>query len=797
MLALWVLAALQSAPAPDVTARVDRTHVTAGDDLLLTVRARTRSAAPVIVTLPALTGFTVVGSREVTEVTLEALGGPVRTTTRELELRAQHPGALVIGPVRVEQAGRRVTTAALTVTVDSARVGLATAVSPIARRLIDAATPPASPPGEQAERVALTVLLPGDSVLVGQQLDVIAVAWFPRELRARLRRPPILTLQTPEGVWSYPGAAPSDVAASRLVRGRWLDLFVAHEAVFPLAPGRILIPPATVEYAVPASFSFFSREDRYSLRSDTVPVQVLPLPGARAVAGDPPAVARALSLDLRLDPPSGRVGEPIAVTATLSGVGNVALWPEPVIGWPAAFRAYAGETGTRVESREGRIAGAKTFHYLVMPDSAGSFQLPAVRYPYYDLAAGDVAAATLAPRPLMVAAGLEPRAPRALPPLERAAGPVWTDELAHDLVPWGWLVLFVGPPLVAWLWRRRRPAAPIRAAPVVAASLSPIGRAERRFHALLASHVPDAEARDGDGLGRALRAAGVESAVADHVMRLRDRLRAARYGPRAPGDAAQLAAELEQVLRVLDGDPARTGRRGRDGRIVAVAILAAALGSWGGGALARPPAAQALSGEALYEAGALRAAADSFAARAAAEPRVPAHWYNLGATLYRAGADGKASAAWAIAARLAPRDETVRRARELQPPPDAPSEPLLVVGVATPGEWALLAALLWVVMWIVAAGGARRRVVLVGVVLLMGTAVGMAVREALRRGRPLAIVVQPATAVRVAPYGSASAAATVEAGAALLVDRAYGGWLEVHRQDGVRGWVLATEVTRL
>src|SRR5205807_2390359 len=36
MLALWVLAALQSGPAPDVTARVDRTHVTAGDNLLLT-----------------------------------------------------------------------------------------------------------------------------------------------------------------------------------------------------------------------------------------------------------------------------------------------------------------------------------------------------------------------------------------------------------------------------------------------------------------------------------------------------------------------------------------------------------------------------------------------------------------------------------------------------------------------------------------------------------------------------------------------------------------------------------------
>src|SRR3989449_5172084 len=49
--------------------------------------------------------------------------------------------------------------------------------------------------------------------------------------------------------------------------------------------------------------------------------------------------------------------------------------------------------------------------------------------------------------------------------------------------------------------------------------------------------------------------------------------------------------------------------------------------------LAQPAVAQTLSAEALYDAGALRAAADSFAARAAGEPRVPAHWYNLGATL--------------------------------------------------------------------------------------------------------------------------------------------------------------------
>ncbi|HET7295993.1 MAG TPA: SH3 domain-containing protein, partial [Gemmatimonadales bacterium] len=198
----------------------------------------------------------------------------------------------------------------------------------------------------------------------------------------------------------------------------------------------------------------------------------------------------------------------------------------------------------------------------------------------------------------------------------------------------------------------------------------------------------------------------------------------------------------------------------------------------------------------LYEAGALRAAADSFSARAAAEPRVAAHWYNLGATLYRAGADGKAAAAWSMAARVAPRDPLVRRTRDLLPAPDAPSDALLALGVATPGEWALAAALLWVVTWL-AVAGRRRRALVLGLAALTAAAAGLGVREGLGRARPLAIVVDPATAVRVAPYGGASAAATVEAGAALLVERRYGAWLEVRRDDGVHGWVLAGQVTRL
>src|SRR5439155_599722 len=102
----------------------------------------------------------------------------------------------------------------------------------------------------------------------------------------------------PEGVWAYPVATSSGVALSRQVGGRWLDLFIAHQVVFPLAPGRLIIPPASVEYALPVTFSFFSREERYTLRSDSIAIVVLALPSPATTN----VVGERLSLALQIDP---------------------------------------------------------------------------------------------------------------------------------------------------------------------------------------------------------------------------------------------------------------------------------------------------------------------------------------------------------------------------------------------------------------------------------------------------------------------------------------------------------------
>ncbi|HLQ68378.1 MAG TPA: BatD family protein [Gemmatimonadales bacterium] len=775
----------------EVTASVDRTHLTVGEEVTLTVRARTRTAEPVEIMLPPLTGFAIVGSRDMTEVAITGTNGSVRTTVRELQLRAEQPGALLIGPVRARQGRSVESTDPILVTVDSAADRFTVLLSPLARSLLESAPAPVS---HRVDRVALTVLVPSDTVYAGQQVDLIAAAWIPRELRQRMRRVPLLTLNAPEGVWAYPAAASSGVALSRQVSGHWMDLFITHQVVFPLAAGRLIVPPASVEYALPVTFSFFSREESYTLRSDSIAIAVLPLPRAPAPPGTD-IVGRGLTLDLHVDPATTRVGEPVEAAVTINGVGNVALWPEPGLKWPAGFRVYPAQTEVRIAAQGGRVAGSKTFRFLAVPDSSGNFVLPEVRYPYFDASAGKYETATTLPRGLAVAAGAEPRAARALPPLLSRRGERDIDRLSRQAGWQGWLAVVLVPPFVAWLarrrWRRSGAAEPARRD---GPQLTRLGRLEQEFLAMLTSHVPDAFARDGDGLGQALRAAGVDSAVADHVKRLRDRLRAARYGPRGLGDAAELAAEIEQVLRVLGADgPAGAGARRPRTLVASMVVLGIGLL----GARHAVPV-QSPRAEALYEAGALRAAADSFAARASADPRDAAHWYNLGATLYRAGADGKATAAWARAARLAPRDPTIVRARNLLPAPDPITERLLRVGWGTPTEWGIAAAVGWVALWLtVAVGAQRRRVLLLAFGALAAGAAGQGVTEMLRRDQPVAVVVVDGAPVRNAPYGGASAAATIPAGGALLVGRSYGPWREVRRGDGIHGWVLESEIAGL
>jgi cytochrome c-type biogenesis protein CcmH/NrfG len=761
---LFAALVLQHGDGPHLEATVDADHVSVGEEITYTLRAVSYSQMPMHVTVAPFNGLEIMSRTERSEVSLGA--DPARTTVLEVRLRAARPGRWQLGPARAIQGRDTVEAAALVVDVSANRAATASTLNPRVRRLLERATPP--DPGE----ASVDLIVSSDTARVGEQVDIVTAAWFPRDLRLQLRRPPTLQPPVVDGVWTYPQATPAGIAATRNIRGRWYDLFVAHQVVFPLVAGRVAIPRATLKYSTPVALQFFSQEERFALtsRADTLVVRALPTAGKPA--GFTGAVGSGLRLERRVTPQSARAGEGVTVELELAGEGNTALWPAPDLAWPPGVRAYADRVEERVSNVEGVVGGSKTFRYLVVPDSVGALALPAVAYGYYDLASDRYLMVSLAGGSVPVGPAAAAATATALPPaLLTPAGPPVARRLVGGVADWVWLLLLALPPL-AVLLRDRATRRPRRTAGERRGELR---TAEAELDRLIEVLVPQPDRRTGAGLAAAVRAAGADAELAARVSEVREKLLARRYGREAGSEDPRLAAEAQDVVRKLGGSLRGWTLPGTAAVLLVMLVAGRA-------------SAQAPSPEALYAEGSLAAAADGFSRRAAAEPDDAAHWYDLGATYYRQGQEGRAAAAWLEARRLAPRNRAVRQALRLTPPPDAVSARWTWSPPVTAEELLLLGTLAWIGAWI---GWAwvprlRERWAIVLVFSFLAVVAGLGLRAWYRR--PVAVVLDR-TPLRVSPHGLAPTVGPLEEGTAVRVLRRDRGWLFVRVPGDQRGWV--------
>lgn len=769
MITLAVLALLQVA-APELHVSVEPDRVSVGDEVVYTLRAVSHSREPMDLSMAPFNGFEIIARSERTEVSFSA--GPVRTTVLEIRLRALRPGRWQIGPAHAAQGRETAEAGGVVVDVDPSPGAAVTAMNPRLRGLLERT------PGPPRGKAAVSLIVSADTVRVGEQVDVVTAAWFPRDLRLQLRRPPTLQPPVIDGVWSYPQAAPPGIAVTRNIQGVAYDLFVAHQVVFPLVSGTIAMPRAMLKYSTPVALQFFSQEERFALASLPETLVVRPLPEEGRPADFNGAVGSALKLERRVTPPAAHAGEGVTVELSLSGEGNTALWPPPDVKWPSTARAYVDRVEEQVNTVAGRVGGVKTFRYLVVPDSAGPLTLPVVSYAYYDLAARGYHTLAAAAASLPVAPSGESATSAALPPtLLPAAAPALAWRIVRPVPDWIWVAVLLVPPFVALArtWRpqrRRRPLSP---------AVGGLRGAEEELDAMVRGLVPDPDQRTRTGLAAAVRAAGADAETASRLAAVRERILARRYGPATVSqEDAVLVTEVQEVLRRLGGSLRGWRRRG------AVVCLAIALFSGRLQAQSPPP-------ERLYESGALRAAAEGFARRAESEPAVAAHWYDLGATYYRLGFKGRAVAAWRRAQRLDPREPTIRRALRLTPAPDATSARWMWSPPVTSEELLLVGAVGWLAGWLGLAvrPHARNRWMVLLVCAAFAGLAGFALRA--RSRRPLGVVLDP-TNLRLSPHGRAPALGPLEAGGAVQIIRRDRGWLLVRVAGAREGWVAAAAV---
>lgn len=626
-----------------------------------------------------------------------------------------------------------------------------TGLSPRARAMLGHFPPP---PGG---KVSVATRFSADTVWVGEQVELVTAAWFPLELRDRLRHSPSLQAPTLSGLWSAKTQATPMLATRRTVGRRVYDLFVAHQTIFPLAPGEVSAPPAVLTYGVPASSSFFAPEERKTLRSRVARLLVRAIPPSLAARLGNGPTARTLRLTWRSA--GGRLvaGAPTAVQLVVSGEGNLTLWPEPEVTWPNGVHVYPDPSEEHLRPIAGRIAGEKVFHYTIVAESAGVITLPSVRYPYFDPTTVQVSVAASTPMSLAVAAAARADQPDQLPIGGRTIVPIASRLVAAAGASlWALLLL---PPLLAWWWRRRRPAAPRRA--IVVDRDDP----ETILRRLLREPGDAGPER----MAGSLRRHGVPREEADQLRRWLIASSRRRYGP-GGGTLPEPPSVMARVLRLL--------------RVTSMPVLFCF-------GVLRMVSAQSADPVTRYQAGDFPGAAHGFERAVAAEPLAVDRWRDLGSARWMNGDEVGAAAAWLHALSLAPREPTLRavwrRADEI--PGDVrrlgPTVPVSLDEVVVAG------VVLWLAGW--AAVALRRR--RAGWILLGAAAAALLVAG--WRWRQFSAgdaLVRHQIGLLVSPYATAQPLSPVAPWTRAHIERRQGVWSLIALNDGRRGWVETAEL---
>lgn len=200
------------------------------------------------------------------------------------------------------------------------------------------------------------------------------------------------------GFWSQEVEAPTNIEFRReTLNDRIYNAAVLRKYVLiPQQTGTITIDPAelvclvNVRVAPSAGASIFDgffdsgyRTVRKRVTSAGNKVTVSPLPsGAPASFG---GGVGSFSISASLSKDSLVTHEAASLIVTVSGRGNVSLLEAPKVTFPPDVESYDTKTSEKIDRKSGGTVGSKTFEYPFIPRSHGDFEIPSVRYSYYDI----------------------------------------------------------------------------------------------------------------------------------------------------------------------------------------------------------------------------------------------------------------------------------------------------------------------------------------------------------------------------------------------------------------------------
>ena len=710
-------------------------------------------------------------------------------------LEAARPGEYVIAPFEARLGGESARSRVTRIVVRGPSGAAGVTVPPIVTKA----------PFDATASVSVAATVSPDTVYIGEQTTYQVAVFIDEAIRNRLRRNPGFTPPELRGMLAYDLSPLRGVLPSRRVGDRRFEPHLYQRAVFPLVAGRHVIPPAELHYALPLSYSFFSREEGRVLRTDSVVLIARETPVEGRPANFSGAVGE-LSIAAAIRPARARVGDPAVLTLKVSGTGNINMLPRPTVHLPWGLLIPAQERVTIDRSSE-IIRGAKEFDWVITPQLAGQQELPAIQYPFfnprteqYEIAVSSADTLTIVPGSLV---GDEQPAADTTPLL-----PLRTVYRGEQGVPLHsrdgyWLLLATAPlpaALVAFLRRPRRRRVPTAASVLrglgARRSRLTAGEVRRAYVNALAQrlHLSAGMLATRTDFARALRRAGVSSQTTEAASELLAELDGAAYGTR-PAALSALLDRAQKSYRAVDAE-ARTFTAPPAAVMSVLVCVALSLTAVGGlEAVSRQSTAE------LFERGAQEYrerrfvdAVRSFGELTEAAPDAPDGWANFGTAAWASGDTAAAVVGWQRALRLEPIAVDVRARLALVQSTSVRS--FAWVPPVSMTMMAVAIAVLWLGAWLLAlvrAAGqprvGRNAVGAMALAALLLIAGGVLLDERLAARR--LSVVGETTMLRSLPALGGDAVLNVRPGEVVRTLSRRGEWVLVQLDRGREGWIEA------
>ena len=365
-------------------ASVDRTEVTVGEQITLTVSVSGDVKSIPQPNLPPLDEFSVYSAGRSQNFTY-VNGRLSASVTFNYVLVPRQEGKLTVGPASIKLDGKTYQTSPIQITVAG-----------------EGEAPPSSAPSAD-EKSTTKPRVSGKDIFMETVVD---------KKKAYVNEQIVLTLRFYQGIrlFDNPEYTPPSLTGfwaedlppkkqyHKTVNGKQYLVQEIKTALFPTSTGKLTIGPAELRCVVEDADRFF--RDPFSvfdrnlssllrqgkpqiLKSKPIQIEVLPTPEIDRPANFTGTVG-SYGMKVSVDKTEVEVGQPITLKTKISGAGNVKSVGKPVIAELPDFRTYSSGSSENVSKKNYRVQGSKTYEEVLIPKKAGKYTVPPVEFSFFD-----------------------------------------------------------------------------------------------------------------------------------------------------------------------------------------------------------------------------------------------------------------------------------------------------------------------------------------------------------------------------------------------------------------------------